>query len=181
MTTLLWLDLETTGLDPRRDAILEVAVAFATLDAPFDVSSTSNWVVFYPRSAQVDLSPFILDMHGKNGLLEACAAAVSTRMDVQRVILGLLSPAASKEDAPILAGSSVHFDHEFLKVHMPALAKAVSHRHYDVSAVKLFCQSLGMPKLPKAEAHRAAADIVESIAHARSCAFWLAHNWMEKG
>ena len=57
---------------------------------------------------------------------------------------------------------------------MPTLDKRLSYRHYDVSAVKLFCQSLGMPKLPKAEAHRAKDDILESIAHAKKCADWLA-------
>jgi len=67
----------------------------------------------------------------------------------------------------------VHFDHGFLRVHMPKLAARFSHRHYDVSAVKLFCQSLGMPKPPKAEAHRAAADVRESIEHAKACADWL--------
>ena len=58
-------------------------------------------------------------------------------------------------------------------MHMPRLAARFSHRHYDVSAVKLFCRSLGMPKPPKAEAHRATADVLESIAHARLCAEWL--------
>ncbi len=56
---------------------------------------------------------------------------------------------------------------------MPTLAERFSHRYYDVSAVKLFCRSLGMPKPQPAEAHRAMADIQESIAHARQCARWL--------
>jgi oligoribonuclease (3'-5' exoribonuclease) len=73
-----------------------------------------------------------------------------------------------------LAGSSVHFDHGFIKHWWPQLASRFSHRHYDVSAVKLFCESLGMPRLPKAEAHRAREDILESIAHARECVRWLA-------
>jgi hypothetical protein len=32
---------------------------------------------------------------------------------------------------------------------------------------------MGMPELPRAEAHRAAADIDESIAHAKACRDWL--------
>ncbi len=73
----------------------------------------------------------------------------------------------------MLAGSSIHFDHAFLAVHMPRFAARLSHRHYDVSAIKLFCQSLGADKFPKAEAHRAKDDIAESIAHAKACAEWL--------
>jgi oligoribonuclease len=184
--TLVWLDLETTGLDPRKDSILEVAVALARFESPFDVDFDGvikgSWVLGFPRAAWVDLSPFIVDMHTKNRLLEECAASSHGVRGLEQMILSLLEPIGTGKDAPVLAGSSVHFDHEFLKVHMPTLAARLSHRHYDVSAIKLFCQSLGMHSLPKAEAHRAEADIGESIAHARLCARWLAsHNhWVEQ-
>ena len=39
--------------------------------------------------------------------------------------------------------------------------------------MKLFCQSLGMPKIPKAEAHRAMADVEESARHGSLCLDWL--------
>ena len=73
----------------------------------------------------------------------------------------------------LLAGSSIHFDLGFLRVHMPKLAAKFSHRLFDVSAIKLFCESLGMPKLPKAEAHRAMVDVEESFAHYKACADWV--------
>lgn len=179
---MYWLDLETTGLDPQKDQILEVAVAEASFTSPFDA-----WVI-YDRPLHTDLrddqlSPFILDLHTRNGLLADCRKSTLGYRnqgvgDIEQDLLALIPEAGKGEDLPTLAGSSVHFDHEFLKHHMPTLAKRFSHRHYDVSAVKLFCQSLRMPKIPKAEAHRALADVRESIAHAVMCKDWLSSHFI---
>lgn len=173
---LLWLDLETTGLDPRECSVLEVAVMQAELTEPFVVKPLYHSVIHHDGK---NLSPFILDMHTKNGLLAECAYAAEFAAEVVKIeevdaeLAALVPQTASREDLPVLAGSSIHFDHDFIRVHLPEFAKRLSHRHYDVSAVKLFCESIGMPKLPRAEAHRAQADVLESIDHAQRCAEWV--------
>ena len=80
---------------------------------------------------------------------------------------------SDKDERPTLAGRTVHFDLGFIRHHMPRLAARLSHRVYDVSAICLFCESLGMPRLKKGEAHRASEDVLESVEHARRCAEWL--------
>jgi oligoribonuclease len=184
MKKLLWLDVETTGLDPIADDLLEVAWALADFDNPFDIGSGESAVVRYPDSRYPDLShlnPFILEMHTKNGLLAECRHRLIGVTDVEEALLSVVPEVADKEDRTVLAGSTISFDHAFLKAKMPRLAARLSYRHYDVSAVKLFCQSLGMPKIPKAEAHRAKEDILESIAHARQCAEWLMREGLKRG
>lgn len=181
---LFWLDLESTGLDPAKDQILEFAIAEADLSDPFKIGLTLNGVFAAPPVEQ--LTPFIVDMHTKNGLLAECALpGRPTIAEVEQILLDRVPAEKEYENRPTLAGSSVHFDHAFLKTHMPTLAARFSHRHYDVSAVKLFCRSLGMAKPPVAEAHRAMADVMESIAHARLCARWLAESprwpWAAQG
>lgn len=176
---LYWLDLETTGLDPNADNILEIAVAVSLLERPFDVTERVELRMRYPsvtdsKGAPASLHPVVEEMHTKNGLLAECRRSLLGIADAEENLLSIVPEVADREDKPTLAGSSVHFDHAFLRAKMPRLAARFSHRHYDVSAIKLFCQSLGMGKLPKAEAHRAAADIRESIAHAEQCAEWLA-------
>lgn len=172
---LCWLDLETTGLDPKTDRVLEMAFCWAELERPFDVGSTRQWVFQYKPTAEDlgRLHPKVLAMHTGSGLLASCAIASALLRDVSEELALEIPDVADVDQKPVLAGSSVHFDHGFLKQHAPLLASRFSHRHYDVSAIKLFCRGMGMPKLPRAEAHRAAADVVESIDHARTCENWI--------
>ena len=82
-------------------------------------------------------------------------------------------PVAKRRNMTTLAGSTVHFDLGFFRVHMPRLAASVYSRTYDVSAVKLFCRSMGMGRLVPGEAHRATEDLLESVAHVLECVKWL--------
>lgn len=182
-TKLLWVDVESSGLDPHNDCILEIAGFLTTLDHALELptSPTNNPIdALRGRSGgfsevvrydQRQLLPFIEDMHTKNGLLLEASACHTFIGDVDRYLFQHLS---SEKEKVILAGSSVHFDLGFIRAHMPHSAGFLSHRVYDVTAIKLFCQSLGMPPFKKAEAHRAAADVLESVAHARMCRDWLA-------
>ncbi len=170
---LLWLDLETTGLDANRDKILEVAVSEADLLDPFNARPIYHAVLHHSGEG---LSPFIIDMHTKNGLLAECKLSSLTAQSAEQVLLSLVPIVEDKNDRTTLAGSSIHYDHDLLKVNMPELSRRLSHRHYDVSSVKLYCESMGMPRIPKADAHRAKDDIKESIAHAVACTTWLRGN-----
>lgn len=193
MTVLAWIDLETTGLSPENDRILEVALAFAPLHDPFNVEHVYRDVAFFPphpdrcprdqptyglvaSKAWGELDPFIVEMHTKNGLFNECSTSVKWTPELESDLLDLIPHVEDKNERVVLAGSSIHFDHAFLNVHMPTLAKRLSHRHYDVSALKLFCESQGMPRFKKGEAHRAKDDIDESVAHGAACKQWLKEN-----
>jgi len=205
---LMWLDVETTGLDASRHQLLEVAVIITDLATPFVVEGTPlNFVMPLTESKLSTLDPFIIEMHSKNGLIDECLAKDKEMRAIGRSSTGQRRAAPfdeyyygaletmtaelsalipdieqlavqigkkeARERITALAGSSVHFDRTFLAWFTPTLARNLSHRCYDVSAVKLFCRSLGMPKLPPEEAHRAMPDILESMGHAALCRDWL--------
>ena len=172
--TLVWLDLETTGLDEYKDSVLEVVAGKAKLSDPFNVEIVVRSVIWFHPELVKDLDPYVVDMHTKNGLFKECGDEANAQ-DLFEAEAALLEhfPVVEGEQL-ILAGSSIHFDHNFIKLHMKKFAKRLSHRHYDVSALKLEAQSQYMPKFSKGEAHRAEADILESIAHAKACREWIA-------
>lgn len=173
-TTLWWIDIETTGLNERVDQILEIALSSAAFDEPFNATERYHAIVRYREPVQSKVDQYVRDMHTKNGLWSACA---SSELSVPRAISEIIEIVQSTSSTDnILAGSSVHFDRRFLENASTRFAPLFSHQHYDVSAIKLFCESLGMPKIPKGEAHRAKADVLESIAHATQCAWWLREN-----
>lgn len=74
---ILWLDLETTGLEPTQDVILEVACKVADFDKPFDAKPLYESVIFYNRNS-LRMDHFVWEMHTKNKLLEAMADSLVT-------------------------------------------------------------------------------------------------------
>ena len=129
-------------------------------------------VVALPATAMPDLSSFILDMHGRNGLLALSRSRDAKPLGaVDYELSNLIPNEADSERKAVLAGAFVHFDHDFLKFHLPKTSARLSHRHYDVLAVKLFCRSVGMPTIPKSSAddHRAFVGVREALADASAC------------
>ena len=61
---LIWLDLETTGLSPERDRILELAIGVTTLDNPFVLApgSVQSWVFGIAPAEEAAFDPFIVNI-----------------------------------------------------------------------------------------------------------------------
>jgi oligoribonuclease len=175
---LLWLDFETNGLDPYKHSVLELAAGIADLHDPFNVTKLVDAAMWVHPEVVPTFDKFIIDMHTKNNLLKACTdeATAKDLSELEDELLKHVLEVQDKDEKTVLAGSTVHFDLGFVRVHMPRLARRLSHRCYDVSALKLVCQSLGMPKFAKAEAHRAWEDVLESVRHGEECITWLRNN-----
>lgn len=183
---LIWLDLETTGLDPMTDLVLEVYACAASFERPLSLEGPSVHVVF-PFKDWDDVDPVVIAMHAKSGLLAECAVVGSEYGRVYAASDSLLfdtfQSLGTDEDKLVLAGSSVHFDLAFVRRYFPRFASLLSHRVFDVSAQQLFCYALGMPEIPKGDeglAHRAEADVRASVERAASLMNWIRRlGWME--
>lgn len=182
---LLWLDLETTGLNPERGRILEVC---AVLDCPKSSAPEAplggheaHYVLGVENRAQVTMVDKVirhpepvealpweqgaLEMHLKSGLCEELAKnsrESATMGEVEDRILDALSAFPTR--SVMLAGSSVHFDRAWLRVHASKVDAVLSHRHMDTSCIGTFMAMLGDPVIvPRSTGHRAHVDVWHSI------------------
>lgn len=156
---ILWTDLETTGLDKRNGAILEIAVV-ATDDDLVEIGEPFVSLVKPPAHALGLMDDFVIDMHTKSGLLdelyelswkcrgarvrddlrEASDVAFLLESWVERLLDRAIPGADFDARKKLLretpfAGSSVHFDRGFMEEgEFAAFARKFSHRHIDVSA-----------------------------------------------
>jgi oligoribonuclease (3'-5' exoribonuclease) len=176
---ILWTDLETTGLDPLTKQVLEVYVAVADFHDPFNARELYHAVLPLAPTPHIDLSQDIVEMHTKNGLFADCASWSTKRRELVDIELSKKIDSVEEHGVfPVLGGSSIHFDWNFIMIHLPRVAMRMSHRpgdvqRYDVSVLKRFCESWGMEPLPKASAHRAKEDVWASIAVGKACDEWL--------
>ncbi len=161
MKPLLWVDTETTGLDPHRDVLIEVAL-IAT-NSPLEEQGRISRVIHVP--ADYPLSDFIARMHTANGLVAACRASTYTLQGVDEELSEWVRT-RFYANRPI-AGSNPQFDRGFLKVHLPRLAALFHYRSFDVNTLAMF---FGQGKPETKTAHRAMDDIERDLALTRELA-----------
>jgi oligoribonuclease len=166
---LVWIDCEMTGLDLKRDALIEVAVLVT--DGQLNVLGDGVDVVIRPPDSSLeDMEQIVREMHVTSGLLEELAGGVTLEAAEQQALAYIRQhlPVAGK--AP-LAGSTVFVDRGFLARDMPELESHMHYRCVDVSGIKELVRRW-YPRVyfaspDKTGGHRALADIRESIKELR--------------
>ncbi|MEV0133606.1 oligoribonuclease [Dactylosporangium sp. NPDC050688] len=163
---LVWIDCEMTGLDLGKDALIEVA-ALVT-DPDLNVLGEGVDVVIHAEDAQLDgMLDVVREMHGKSGLTEAVRASAVTLAEAEDLVMGYITTHVPDPRTAPLCGNSIATDRGFLARDMPRLDNHLHYRMIDVSSIKELCRRwyprvyFGQP--PKGLAHRALADIRESI------------------
>jgi oligoribonuclease len=165
--TLVWVDLEMTGLDDESCGIIEMAVVVTGKD--LEPLAELERVVWQPDEVLDRMAPFVRDMHTKNGLLERVRASQTSVADAENDALALLTRHCGFREG-ILAGNSIHTDRRFLARYMPTFERFLHYRQVDVSTLKVLSRAWypGAAAFEKeGKDHTALADIRESIAELR--------------
>ena len=160
----LFLDLETTGLDPLVETPIEVAAILT--DKHFREITRYHGVIAIDPEAIPFMSEWCQKTHGESGLLNECVTSETDSIQVFDGLVEVLEAYGAKN--LVLAGNSVHFDRSFLKVHASQVMEYLHYRNLDITSVLAIFQ--GTPhEIPRAEAvaHRAMADIEWSLETAR--------------
>ncbi len=166
MDLLLWLDLETTGLNHNVDKILQIACVL-TDTTTNTVYFSKDYVIKCDQTTLQQMDEWCIRQHTASGLCAKALNSTSTIQEVELDIINNLNLHVAIRNTVYLAGNSVHFDKSFLTSHMPTLSKRLSHRILDVSSVSLFVkhnnEEVHNSRPQKQHLHTAMEDILESI------------------
>jgi oligoribonuclease len=155
-----------TGLDLRRDALIEVA-ALVT-DADLNLLDPGLDVIIHTSDDVLDtMVPYVRDMHASSGLTEQVRASTVTLGEAETMVLDYIKKYVPEPKSTPLCGNSIGTDRGFLARDMPALDEHLHYRMIDVSSIKELAKRwyprVYQSQPAKGLAHRALADIYESV------------------
>lgn len=182
---LVWIDLETTGNEPRglSASILEIG-AVVTRGPELDVIAEASMLI-RPAGGRSEhdrlwaaMPQVVRDMHIASGLWQEATTSRDawTIFDADAALHRWLRDELQLlNDGPIaLAGAGVsHLDLPWIKHHMPRLASAILYWPMDISPLRRMLQYAGRDDLVDiardvdAKPHRALADARLHVAEAR--------------
>lgn len=167
---LIWIDVETTGLDENKHALLEVGMVI-TNNELVELCAFEE-VLPFSRPQKGEVAPVVMEMHSKNGLWDACESkAVVGRFNRADAIVQLdidLSRMIEKHDSKggVLANNNAPFDRKWIARFLPKTHESLHYRNIDVSTLKEVFRRFCSPECVYAKApgaHRALVDVRESI------------------
>ena len=176
--TLLWVDIETTGLNYENDIILEMAWQMTTyLGEPLHdirsfltIDKDDEDMLKAVLERYIHAPDVVKQMHANNGLWnEILFSTTAPRAGFWEVIERLYQDLDEhRKDTEVrFAGSSVHFDKRFIE-EVSGEVLPISHRVHDLSTLRPFLQWQGFDVAkpvarPGELEHRASIDIQRDI------------------
>ena len=165
---LIWVDLEMTGLDPDKDAIIEVAIVVTDSDLNI-LGEGPVLAIHQPDSVLDGMDAWNTGTHGRSGLTSRVRASRITEADAEDMLIDFLKRYVPKGKSP-MCGNSICQDRRFMARTMPRLEAYFHYRNLDVSTLKELCRRWRpetATNFKKQQKHTALADIRESIEELR--------------
>lgn len=162
--SLIWVDLEMTGLDPDHDHIIEMAI----LVTDSDLNILGQAPVLAVHQSDVVLSgmdEWNTRTHTQSGLIERVRASTVDELQAQEMMLDFLVSFTQPRESP-MCGNSICQDRRFLYRYMPKLEAFFHYRNLDVSTIKELAKRWAPDtynRFQKKATHQALDDIKESI------------------
>lgn len=163
--TLVWMDLEMTGLDPEDNVIIEIATIIT--DDNLNIVAKGPVIAVHQSDFELaKMDDWNVKTHGESGLVARVKSSRVSMAEAEKQTIDFIAQHVKKGHSP-LCGNSIHQDRRFLVKQMPLLEEYVHYRNIDVSTVKELAKRWKPEILPgfvKSGSHKALDDILESIA-----------------
>ena len=162
---LVWVDLEMTGLDPKKCTVLEIGVVITDSQLNLVAEGPAIAIHHGPKTLN-GMEAWSKFHHKKSGLTQACVESKISLKKAEKLVLDFVKTHCKEKSAPP-CGNTIWQDRRFLVKYMPKLESYLHYRVIDVSSVKeLVVRWYGdKNKMPrdKSQTHRVKDDILESI------------------
>ncbi len=165
---IAWLDLETTGLDPERDEIVELGIVLTT--SRLQEVAAQSWPIHPTILPLSEWDQNAREMHDENGLIHEIRTGIAAEVGgVEEAACVWLAQQGVTPGVLPLGGYSIDFDHRFLRRHTPQLERWFHRRLIDISGLRQMVQWWTPAEVyprPTKPRHRALADCRAAIAEA---------------
>ena len=166
--SLIWIDMEMSGLNPEVDRVLEIAVVVT--DSELNTVAEAPVLVVHQADALLNaMDEWNRSVHSKSGLIARVRTSALSEAGAEEQMVRFLERFVPPATSP-MCGNSVHQDRRFLVRHMPRLEAYFHYRNLDVSTLKELVKrwkpeiASGLTKQCK---HEALSDIYDSITEMR--------------
>ena len=164
-SSLIWIDLEMTGLDTMTDQIIEIATIVT--DAHLNELAVGPVLAIHqPKETMDGMDEWNTRQHGESGLTERVLESRLSMQEAEKQTIDFLEQHVNAGASP-MCGNSICQDRRFLARQMPSLEAFFHYRNLDVSTLKILANSWA-PEIAKGfdkeSSHTALADIRDSIA-----------------
>ena len=161
---LVWLDCEMTGLDPKDNRLIEIAVVVTNADLSIRVEGPE--IAIHQSEIQLaKMDKWNRNTHGNSGLTAKVRASKIKTVQAEQQVMEFLKHYVPAGKSP-LCGNTIGQDRKFLDRYMPKLEAFFHYRNLDVSTLKELAKRWS-PEVykgfKKKQKHTAMADVHESI------------------
>jgi oligoribonuclease len=161
MDKLFWLDMEMTGLDVKKEVVIEVAAIITDLE--FQELDQFETVVRQPQTYLDNMDDWNTEHHRKSGLTAKVPYGMAPDLVEAKLVDLVKKHFPNEKDKPILAGNSIGQDRLFIDKYFPEFGERLHYRMVDVSSWKVILNKKFGYMYQKSNQHRALDDIRESI------------------
>ncbi len=166
--SLIWIDLEMTGLDCGTDSIIEIATIITDSELN-ELAEGPVYAVSHPLASLEAMDEWNTQQHSRSGLWQRVLESQVSMREAEQGTLEFLTQWTLPGHSP-MCGNSICQDRRFMHRLMPELEAWFHYRNLDVSTLKELARRwnpAALESLSKEGQHLALADIRDSIGELR--------------